>query len=471
MILNNSELEKHKKYNDYYNPNELYWGIGIENEVYLEFDKQIKISKDLFLTNHKRERYSVNYYKNYNEKYINNAFLHAYNNLTKIKEIDLPLFINSHSFLYTDSSNNSKRLYTKKNEENPDFNGTTLLEDILNFNSYFLTSYNIEWLFDGDTIEFTTLNFYNNTLNNCINELNLFKNNFITNIQDYQKQTNLFENYGLINIMKQNYPFTIHLTNLNNVGIFNNGTLHYNITLPTQLDENKLIKNKYLFINIHKKAIKIIQWLEPFIIAVYNTPDYFATINEYINKELFSNCSQRCAVSRYIGIGTYNSDLMLTGKILTTKTNNYTNYKNWWYTKFHQDSGYNLLEEIGLDINFNKHYNHGIEIRFIDNIYDDKLIIESFKFIILLMDYILESILEIENPINNDLWNNLVCNIIRYGSNYELNKEEIEYYQFLLDINITKINIKDVYYEIYNFLLNKYSKYSIFIGPFSKNVL
>ena len=50
MSLNNTELEKHKKYNSYYKSNELFWGIGIENEVYLEFDKKINVSKEFFLS-------------------------------------------------------------------------------------------------------------------------------------------------------------------------------------------------------------------------------------------------------------------------------------------------------------------------------------------------------------------------------------------------------------------------------------
>ena len=41
--------------------------------------------------------------------------------------------------------------------------------------------------------------------------------------------------------MKDTHPFAIHLTNLNNVGIFNNGTIHFNITLPTFLNNGSLI--------------------------------------------------------------------------------------------------------------------------------------------------------------------------------------------------------------------------------------
>jgi DNA-directed RNA polymerase subunit beta' len=44
--------------------------------------------------------------------------------------------------------------------------------------------------------------------------------------------------------MTDNNPFAIYMTNINNVAMFNNGTLHYNITLPTELDNNKKIVDK-----------------------------------------------------------------------------------------------------------------------------------------------------------------------------------------------------------------------------------
>ena len=122
------------------------------------------------------------------------------------------------------------------------------------------------------------------------------------------------------------------------MSMFNNGTLHYNITLPTQLNENKLIKDKDKFYKDHQLAIKIIQWFEPFIISIYNTPDYFSTLENYEKKEMYSKCSQRCAISRYIGIGTYDSDLMLSGKILTTSGDIFFNNNNWWYNKYHQNT-------------------------------------------------------------------------------------------------------------------------------------
>ena len=59
-------LEKHQYYASKYIPNDIYWGIGIENEVYFEMSKPLEIDIKTFYTkNAKRERYSVNYFTSY----------------------------------------------------------------------------------------------------------------------------------------------------------------------------------------------------------------------------------------------------------------------------------------------------------------------------------------------------------------------------------------------------------------------
>jgi hypothetical protein len=194
---------------------------------------------------------------------------------------------------------------------------------------------------------------------------------------------------------------------------------------------------------------------------------------------MYSKCSQRCAISRYIGVGTYDSDLMKFGKILTISANIFVNNDNWWYNRYHHDSAYEKLDQIGLDINFNKYYNHGIELRFIDHISDSKLIFESFEFLIYLMDYILDNNIEIINPIYNEHWNNIVYNVMISGTEYNLTYNEIYIYKNILNINLDSTNIKQVYYEIYYKLLIKYNnikkKNDIYylepIGLFSKLTL
>ena len=54
--------EKHTRYLSSYKPNDYFWGIGIENETYLQFSKTFSHPTSGIHTNHLPERYSVNYY-------------------------------------------------------------------------------------------------------------------------------------------------------------------------------------------------------------------------------------------------------------------------------------------------------------------------------------------------------------------------------------------------------------------------
>jgi len=432
---------KHVKYKKCYKNDTLYWGLGIENEMYLEFEKTKQVNKMYLCTNRKRERYSVDYFSNYKNDTALKQYVETISDV-----IQIPILLNSHSFMNTDKMNNSKRMYTKLNEPNPKFCGETLIESLIKDNDYFRT--NLTWLFDGDTIEFTTLDFFNVTLEDVLKELENIKVEFIENINTSFTKLGIFKEYGSIKIMETNYPFATYLTNLNNVGMFNNGTLHYNITLPTKLDSNGFIENKELFVYTHSKAIKMIQWIEPLLIGIFGSPDPLPG---------YSKSSQRCAVSRYIGIGTYDNTTMVPGKILTKPINELPyNGSDWWYNKINM---YTRLDELGMDINFNKHYNHGIELRFLD--YTSN-IAESFMFIIFCMDYSLKAS-EIENPIINKTWNDFVANMLIHGKKYILTKDEKRMYKKLFSITIKKETLEDVYHEIYS----KIKK----IGPFSKLTL
>lgn len=442
--MKSNYLEKHKKYRSLYRGNEMYWGLGIENEIYLELDKGVYVTPTVFMNNRKRERYSVDYNQNYKKDVIQPYLENMIKGEPLIK---IPLLMNAHSFTNTDSNNEPRRRYTKLNELNSKFKGETLIEEILKYK--YKDTYEKEWLFDGDTIEFTTIHFYNTTLNKVVNELNREKLLFIRELQDYQTKNELFMQYGKIRYMNNNYPFAMYLTNYNNIAMFNNGTLHYNITLPTKLNENKEIENITEFKENHKKAIKIIQWLEPMLICIYNTPDPFSDAVQ------FSKCSQRCAVSRYIGIGTYDTDIMLEGKQLTVKIEEYKSY--FWYKRYHKESNYTMLDEIGYDINYNKHYNHGIEIRFFDYINDNQMMKEAMEMIIYLMDYVLE-IDEIDNPVKNPIWNEIVMNVMHAGKEYIMTKEEKLQYELIFKCKIKNNMIKDVYYEIYYKLIHKYNE-------------
>ena len=71
------ELSKHKKYKSMYGQNELFWGLGIEEETYLQFTKLIFVSTPLIRERHAEERYSVNYYSSYKSDY-RKAFEHVF---------------------------------------------------------------------------------------------------------------------------------------------------------------------------------------------------------------------------------------------------------------------------------------------------------------------------------------------------------------------------------------------------------
>lgn len=459
----NSE-SKHSKYKNAYKPNNIYWGLGIENEIYLECSKKKIIKKTDVLVKQKNERYSLDYYSNYKKYYLSKGLIHFISSIENNDEIEIPYLLNSHSFTKTDIYNQPARLYTKGCEENPHFSGETFIETLQKTNPYFKNTIDTCWLFDGDSIEFNSINFFNASLSEVLHELEKNKNEFINELN---KTTLEIDNKSCFHkeqfsIMKKNYAFATYMTNSENIGIFNNGTLHYNLTLPTELDQNSKIADWSKFVKDHQKAIRAIQWIEPFYIAVYCSPDPFS------ETEGFSKASQRCAVSRYIGIGTYNADTMESGKILIKPVNEIicSAYKFWWRNQFIESNAYANLDEIGMDINFNKHYNHGIELRFIDHIENETGMHESFEFIIYLMDFVLDSdkINSHKNPIINSTWNNLVYNAMTHGKNCSLTDEERELYSTIFEFEIKGKTIEDVHNEIFKELKTRYSE----CGKFSQ---
>ena len=441
--------DKHTKYKKSYKSNELYWGIGIENELYLEFNKKNQIDKKKFLNNHKRERYSVDYYKNYIEEHVDCGFMYqSFSKFGNEQIIELPILMNSHSMTKTDHMNQSKTLYTKLCEPNPKFDGETLWEFICNKNEYLNENFQKKFTFDGDTIEIITQNFYNTTNLNVMEEYKQYKNDFLINLQNVFSQYNIFPEYGTIEFIKENHPFVIYLTNPNNIGIFNNGTLHFNITLPTELQELSNIVDNNAFIQNHKNYIKLIQFMEPFFLIKYGTPDIFS-MNPCDNSLLFSACSQRCAVSRYIGIGTYDTDIMKTGKLLQDDVNLFDVYTKeyGWYNQYYKNCAYTKSDKMGYDINFNKHYNHGVEIRFFDHISDDNKIKEVLEYLIYLGDWALENEI-LENPIKNAHWNGLIVKCMKYGKKTELSYDDLELYNEIFKTKFLNNEITELYDEI-----------------------
>jgi len=155
---------------------------------------------------------------------------------------------------------------------------------VMEGNDYLRQTYDHTWMYDGDTIEFITTNFYNATTSTVINELMEIKTKFIENLNKFFKENNIFQKFGNVKIMKNNHPFAVYLTNIYNNAMFNNGTIHINITLPTYLDEFGKIKNKKKFVLEHKHYIKYIQFIEPLLIAMYGAPDIFSQVGDNLTE-------------------------------------------------------------------------------------------------------------------------------------------------------------------------------------------
>jgi len=307
------------------------------------------------------------------------------------------------------------------------------------------------YIFDGDTIEFITQNFYKTNIYEIIKELNSKKIEFIYRLQKVFKENNIFKDYGEINFCKTNYPFVSFMTNLNNCSIFNNMTYHFNFTLPTELNDNCYIKDYKLFIEQHKNAIHLIQWVEPLLMAIYGSGDIFSTVNSNITPT-----SQRIAKSRYIGLGTYDTNTMLPGKILQIDSNNnhLSNLDYWWFNKYSSESDYTKEDLIGVDINFHKHKNHGIEIRIFDY-FDESKLASVLEFCVLLLDHSLVKGNRIESPVKNKIWNQFVVDILK-DRNAKVNEEMKLLYEDIFDFKTNFSSISDFYGKIHNKLLRKY---------------
>lgn len=375
-------LDKHKKYKSMYGKNELYWGLGIECESYLELSKPVFVQPGFMINSHQRERYSVDYYTSYKKELMTKAFARF---LSVKEEIPLPALVNSHALTKMDGNLEHQTLYKTGSPPNPKFTGKTIFDLLKELRpDYFEKEYEKTFVFDGDSIEIITQNFYKTTVEKTLNELQVARKEFLQHLRDCLCDLKQFTMYCDIDWTSGNHGFAVMVTNPKNLAIFNNGTYHINITLPTLLDSDGKIGDFKRFEEQHRNYIQYIQWVEPLLVANFGSPDPLAWLLE----NQYSLGSQRCAMSRYIGLGTYDTRTMKRGKILTVDL---SGVRSSWYKTYHQTSGYTALEKVGLDINFNKHWNHGVELRFFDWFPEERLR-GLLKFLIYLGDISLERV-------------------------------------------------------------------------------
>ena len=405
--------DKHLKYYDFYKNNKTndseYWGLGIENESYLMFDKLVSEEKNFIIKNRKKERYSVDYWLNFKNNRLEETLKKLPN------RINLPIYLNGYLFQRTDLYGEPTKKYTKISEPNQYFNGQTIDEYLRNTSDIYNKLFDKNMIYDGDTFEFTTFDFYKTNVKNIINELISIKTTFINEINNKLVKNNvddkkyIFKNK--IIYPPFNYGFVKYQTNLKNVAVCNNGTYHINITLPTELNPLGNIKDPEKFKKIHSNAIRAIQWFEPFLVALYGSPDILNVLNDE-----YAGGSLRLMLSRYIGLGTFDSSKMIKGKILNDI--NYEN-ENHYFKELHVNSPYYPPSTIGYDFNYNKFLKHGIELRIFDY-FPEEYLENLINFILLLCQFSIN--VEIPDPLNDEDWKNFTITILKEGSKAKLNK-------------------------------------------------
>jgi hypothetical protein len=419
--------EKHKKYIDFYggkgggnkcsSSDEEFWGIGIENETYMMTEKMDVVDRDFLMNNTKRERYSIDYFLNYKIDEYKKA-------VSSVESVTVPHYINGYMFQNMDIYGETKTLYTKGVKMNTKFCGMTIHEYMKYMSKTYAKLFDKNVIFDGDTIEFTTQKFYKTTVNDTMNELNTIKHVFLREVNKYLANKFVFSNYGkTICFPPHNYGFVKYMTNMKNIGICNSGTYHVNITLPTTLSLCGMkIKDPVAFKQTHKNAIRFIQWIEPLIIALYGTPDILslcaqAQAQADAHAHAYCKGSLRLMMSRYIGLGTYDTDKMEPGKKLNDF--DYKSDTKHYFNQLHSSSSaspYNPPLTIGYDFNYNKFKNHGIELRILDY-FPEEYLTDVVNFIILVCQHSVYHNLSLEmKPQHSKLWSDFVVSCIRQGS-------------------------------------------------------
>jgi hypothetical protein len=398
--------DKHIHYADSHIPGEMFWGIGIENETYIEIRKTVEVSREFLLTKHGRERYSVNYWPQYKADLLQTVLESA------SFPTHLPFLYNGHSLDKCDAQGQHRTTYTKTPRPNPAFSGKTLLEDLSGANPdvFGAEAQKTWWRFDGDTIEFITQDFRCTTVETSLRELLASKKLWMS---AFRKHTGLDAVWP-----STNHGLAVFATNPNNVAIFNNGTIHLNWTLPTLLDKNGNIDNWPRFEQHHRNLARLFQWLEPFWVAQHSSPDPFANLQgvPYALRSKFPAGSQRLAASRYIGVGTYDTEAMITGKLLTEERNliPHSAKAGWEAPYLKQSVAYEVLDRIGYDINFHKFKNHGVELRIFDWI-PAKQLLKVMRTCVWAMDRAVTAP-SIPNPHNSKEWHDLIGSSVWNGA-------------------------------------------------------
>lgn len=393
----------------------------------MQFEESLIVSGKFIQEKIGCERYSIDYRKCYKYGSLDFALGKAFD---KDENYMVSRMINSHSLDKLDLNYQHQTLTSiKPLADNPEYLGKSILENFLEEQPYEIKSMITQKnnpmgsvIFDGDTIEFVTKYFENKTITESCNELKATKKLFINKINE----TSILP--GKLNFPNYNIGLNMFMTNQENIVLFNNGTYHFHLTLPT-LSENSRIVDYNSFDKKHSNAIYLLQWFEPFFIATLGSPDIMGVISmKYDLDEKFALGSMRSAMSRYTGIGTFNKS-MAKGKILTYHVDDFRKLLKfskdeniWWRDRVESEFSYELLSEVGLDFNQEKMYQSGFEFRSFDE-FPETYLKDVLHCIILICEHSL-NLPDITWGHDSVIWNNLVFKTLKNGYLTEINESE-----------------------------------------------
>lgn len=409
------------------------WGMGLENETYLQFEQFLEVSGEFIQEKMGCERYSIDYRKCYNPGSLARILNTAINPETNY---NVSRMLNSHSLDKLDQNYQHKTLYSQTDARtdydpkgNPEYAGKSILELFLKSQPYNIRSMVVQKnnpigsvTFDGDSIEFVTKYFENRTVKDSCNELKTTKELFLNKLNE----SHVIQEE--LHYPSYNSGINMFMSNLENLVLFNNGTYHFHITLPT-LTENSRIVDYPRFEATHANAIYLLQWFEPFFISTLGSPDIMGVLSQQAGMiEKFALGSMRNAMSRYTGVGTFHKS-MSKGKILTFHTEDFRKLLKfekedniWWRDRIETDMEYTLLPEMGLDFNQEKMYQSGFEFRSFDEFPASYLSEVLFAILI-----ICEHSLHVPNIAwghDSVHWNSLVFKSLKHGFATSITLEE-----------------------------------------------
>ena len=416
-----------------------YWGIGLENETYMQFEESLIVSGEFIQEKIGFEKYSLDYRKCYKPESLAPVLKKAFdwNENYKVSRM-----MNSHSLEKLDINYQHKTIApvkplidTENGEmsaqplENPEYLGKSIMELFLEDQPYNIQSMITQRNktmgsvhFDGDSIEFVTKYFENRTIADSCKELKATKKLFLDKINESSVLN------GKLNFPDYNNGLNMFMTNQENLVLFNNGTYHFHITLPSLTEDSRIVDYTE-FEKTHANAIYLLQWFEPFFIATLGSPDIMGVIsNKYSLDKKFTLGSMRNAMSRYIGVGTYNK-AMPKGKILTYPVDDFRKLLKfekeeniWWRDQIEADMEYEMLAEVGLDFNQEKMYQSGFEFRSFDE-FPAAYLNDVLFAIILICEHSL-NLPDVQWGHDSAAWNNLVFKTLKMGYATEINEEE-----------------------------------------------